>query len=136
MAETGEVPEGWSERQRAVWEGEETYWQVTQDGDVEGFLALAHEDFVGWPDTEENVITHDTLKPVVEEWVSDDSEEEFSYELTPLGVALSADTGVAYYRATEHRSGEEHTYRITHTWIETEDGWKILGGLSAPAERF
>lgn len=130
------VPDSWSARQRAVWAGEETYWDVTAEGDVEGFMALVHEDFVGWPDTEETAITLENLRPVIEEWVADDPDEDFRYELTPLGVALSGDTGVAYYRATEHRGGADNTYRITHTWLETDEEWKILGGLSAPAEQW
>lgn len=134
MGHSAEVPASWSERQRAVWAGEETYWELAEHGDVESLMALVHEDFLGWPDTEESAITHDDLRPIIEEWVAD-PDEDFSYELTPLGVALNEDTGVAYHRATEYRSGDENTYRMTHTWAETADGWKILGGLSAPVEQ-
>lgn len=136
MTEDVSVPESWSERQQAVWAGEQRYWDVTEQGNVDGFMALVHADFVGWPDTEENTVNRDTLRPGIEEWVSDDPDEDFSYDLTPLGVALNGDTGVAYYRATVARGGEENTYRITHTWIEREGDWKILGGLSAPTDQW
>lgn len=79
MGYTGEVPEEWPTLQRAVWEREEAYWELSKVGDSEGFLSLFDDQFVGWPDTEATPVTFQDLKPVVEEWVTDDSNQEFRY---------------------------------------------------------
>jgi ketosteroid isomerase-like protein len=39
----------WSAAQQEVWSMEEAYWERRQEGDVEGFMDLWDEDFVGWP---------------------------------------------------------------------------------------
>lgn len=138
MGNTGELPDEWSARQRAVWQREETYWKLSKIGDAEGFLALFDDRFVGWPDTEETPVTFQTLKPVIEEWVTDGGSEEFSYQLEPLSVALCGDVAIAYYRAQECRSktGEEHEYRMTHTWKRNDGEWKIIGGMAAPVDKW
>lgn len=33
----------------AVWQMEETYWRHVASGNVEAYVALWHDDFVGWP---------------------------------------------------------------------------------------
>ena len=43
--------------------------------------------------------------------------------------------GVAYYEA--HISEKDETEiaiheRFTHTWLRGSEGWKIIGGMSAP----
>ena len=35
--------------EQAVWRMEEQYWRDVQAGDVESYLTLWHENFVGWP---------------------------------------------------------------------------------------
>ena len=35
--------------EQAVWQMEEAYWRYVQAGDVEQYVTLWHERFVGWP---------------------------------------------------------------------------------------
>ena len=35
--------------EQAVWQMEETYWRYVQAGDVERYVTLWHDRFVGWP---------------------------------------------------------------------------------------
>lgn len=35
--------------EQAVWQMEEAYWRYVQAGDVEHYVTLWHERFVGWP---------------------------------------------------------------------------------------
>ena len=39
----------WSPEQLDVWKSVNQYWELYASGDVEGFLAYMHKDFVGWP---------------------------------------------------------------------------------------
>ena len=43
-----------------VWAMEESYWRYVQAGDVEGFLSLWHENFVGWPSQMAQPVTRAT----------------------------------------------------------------------------
>ena len=42
--------------------------------------------------------------------------------------SLKADDRETYLRLWEV---ETHTSRLTHTWMRTDQGWKIIGGMSA-----
>lgn len=131
-----DVRMNWSATQKQVWEREKTYWELTAAGDVERFVALWDDRFVGWPDAEETPVTRSELRPVVADWFEDVRSNELSYALDPLAVAASGNVAIAYYRArTEYRgkNAEQTTeYRMTHVWRKTEDEWKIVGGTSAP----
>jgi len=60
------------------------------------------------------------------------------YKLEPLSVReYGKDVVVTLYRATVQsvdRTGTNentHTSRLIHTWMKTERGWQIIGGMSA-----
>jgi hypothetical protein len=39
----------WNPDEKAVWHLEEYYWHFVSVGDVESYVKLWHDDFVGWP---------------------------------------------------------------------------------------
>ena len=58
-------------------------------------------------------------------------------ELKPMSVRLYGHVGVVHYEAharAQTRTGTaiDDRERYTHTWLRTEQGWKIIGGMSAP----
>jgi hypothetical protein len=60
------------------------------------------------------------------------------YKLEPFSVReFGGDVVVTLYRSTVHSTdrtgGNESTRaaRLTHTWMKTEKGWRIIGGMSA-----
>jgi ketosteroid isomerase-like protein len=62
-----------------------------------------------------------------------------SYSIEERAVHVTGDVAIDHYRIKANwaktDSGEvtkTDTARITHTWIRTDGGWQILGGMSAP----
>ncbi len=59
-----------------------------------------------------------------------------SYELKPQVIMIYGKVAIVHYMAEllwANQKGEQQTtpFRITHTWLNEEGKWKILGGMSA-----
>ena len=117
-----------------VWAMEEAYWQRVGAGDVEGYLDLWDESFMGWPCTAESTYR----KGAIAGWMAGvrDGRYEISYELERHGVQLFDDVAVAYYTTPivytypdGHREGTNERWKFVHTWRRDGDTWRILGGM-------
>lgn len=109
-------------------------------GDVDAYVKLWHDDFVGWPCFE--------WKPArigdIGKWVRDirDNRWKLTYQLKPLEVQEFGDDIVVVHYATEYvydygdgtRSGAGIWRKFTHTWMRTGEDWQIIGGMCAAQE--
>lgn len=137
MGESGEEKrEHWSAAQQAVWEREETYWDLVEAGNLERYLELWDDDFVGWPFDTETPITRSSLRTYERDWFEKLNAGEFRYTLTPQAIAVAGDVAIAYYRAhlnyIDDHEEETMNVRVTHTWLHDDEEWKILGGMNTP----
>lgn len=124
-----------------VWALEEAYWRYVREGDVERYLSLWHEDFIGWPCTADS--SHPVRKDAAAAWIQGIRDQKLW-----LSVALqregSQDFGgvvVVHYSTpvtTEYPdgriTGKEQLYKFTHTWMKVGQGWQIIGGMCAPLD--
>jgi ketosteroid isomerase-like protein len=124
----------------AVWQLEEDYWRFVSAGDIEAYVKLWHDDFVGWPCFEWSP----ARKGDIGKWVRDirDNHWKLTYQLKPLEIQeFGGDTVVVHY-AAEYvydygdgtRSGAGIWRKFTHTWMKTEGRWQIIGGMCAAQE--
>jgi ketosteroid isomerase-like protein len=108
-----------------VWAGEVSYWETLKAFDLDGYTSLWHDSVVGWP--------HGQPAPI-----------DKSAFVKLAGGAMevlrpgSGDVGIAYLQVhwcamTNDGAEIQFDERITHTWLRTHEGWKIIGGMSAPA---
>jgi ketosteroid isomerase-like protein len=116
---------------------EETYWKNGKAADEAHYMSLWHENFRGWP--------RDQASPVGMQGLGEAVQGKFArkgtldYEILSQAVPVTGSIGITQYavrsRCTK-TDGRKDTFdsRITHTWLKTETGWKIIGGLSAPVE--
>src|SRR6201993_583725 len=118
--------------EQAVWEQEETYWRLVKADNRQGYLDLWDDRFVGWPRFENNPIHKDVITRFMSE------RRVLDYRLEPLSVReFGGNVVITLYRATVHSrdstGANESTRasRLTHTWMKTEKGWRIIGGMSA-----
>jgi ketosteroid isomerase-like protein len=129
-----------SPHEAAVWQLEEYYWRFVSSGDIDAYVKLWHDDFVGWPCFEWNP----ARKGDIGKWVRDirDNRWKLTYQLKPLEIQeFGSDTVVVHY-AAEYvydygdgtRSGDGIWRKFTHTWMKTEGGWQIIGGMCAAQE--
>ncbi|MCJ7558536.1 MAG: nuclear transport factor 2 family protein [Gammaproteobacteria bacterium] len=126
-----------------VWAREDEYWRYVKAGDVENYVSLWDENFIGWPCGQD----HPMGKASIGDWVQKIRDEGISvdYELTHEGASDFGNTVVAHYRFTRvdtypdgRVEGQGRKYKITHTWMKGGDTWQIIGGmcgdLSTPAQ--
>jgi hypothetical protein len=110
-------------------------------GDVERYLTLWHDRFVGWPCGSD----HPSGKSTIGDWVKRirDEKMRYRYSLTQEGTVELGDVIVVYYqtpmvsmypdgRVEGQVNGLDQPRKITHTWSRTASGWKIIGGMCAP----
>lgn len=111
--------------EKAVWQEEETYWRLLHDNQKTAYLALWDDRFVGWPRFESNRTGKDGIASSFFAPVSE-------YKLLPLSVReYGKNVVITFYRASITRSGVTRTSRLTHTWMRSKAGWRIIGGMSA-----
>ena len=128
----------WSDTRGEIWRGEETYWELVRDADVEGFLDLLHRRFIGWPGGAETPVAFADFRPSVTDWFEAVSAAEFDYSLTPRAIVVAGDVAVSHYQvrisyeyddAETRESRESRESRITHTWQREDGEWRIIGGM-------
>jgi ketosteroid isomerase-like protein len=120
----------------AVWKLEHSYWDFVKAQDLTSYHALWHPDFVGWP----SVSAQPVRKDHITDWITSNAAKGLHLALYSLKPADSQATGqlvVVHYWITfawqdQSGSGEPHTLRVTHTWVKTDKGWQIIGGMSSP----
>lgn len=119
-----------------VWKMEESYWEIVRARDFEGYLRLWHEDFVGWQCAEPEPGGVEGIG----DWVRELRNEnvEVSYELRREAIQAFGSTTVVHYavrwtfRYPDGRVAGNETWRkITHTWINVDGRWLIVGGMCA-----
>ncbi|HEU5399833.1 MAG TPA: DUF4440 domain-containing protein [Terriglobales bacterium] len=133
-----QAPMTMSAEQREVWAGEEAYSRYLMNHDLEGYMSLWDERFIGWPYARSTPGTKADIREAV---AQDLAETQHSEPVpTPLAVNVFGNVANTYYilrsKSTD-KSGKtaEHAYRISHTWQRTDGKWKIIGGMSAPHEK-
>lgn len=128
-----------ADAEKAVWRLEEDYWRYVQEGNVDAYVELWHEDFVGWP-------CHSKApsdKSGIGNWVREirDNRWKLDYTLRPLEARTFGDVVVVHY-AAEYvydygdgtRSGAGLWRKFTHTWKKSGDRWQIITGMCAAQE--
>ncbi len=116
-----------------VWSKEEAYWRFVQAGDVEGYLTLWHDQFMGWPSDAD----HPATKASIANWVREirDKKTRLTYSLTLEGARDFGNIVIVYYRADQTYTDpdghvEKGLNKATHTWLKVGSTWQIIGGMA------
>ena len=136
IATTPSFAAEFSDDEAAVWQMEETYWRLVAAGDVEAYVSLWHDDFVGWP----CFSWTPTGKANIGSWVEEirDNNWTLTYDLRPEAIQLFGEVAVVHY-AAEYvfgygdgtSKGKGDWRKFTHTWMKVNAGWQIIGGMCA-----
>jgi len=123
--------------EQAVWRLEEQYWVYVAKSDLDGYLTLWDERFVGWPSFSPKPVGKDGIGG----WIRPlhaDPEQRFEYSLEPMAVRSFGDVVVAHYLVKERwvsvKTGQvtrSESSRITHTWKKRVNTWVIVTGMSS-----
>lgn len=117
-----------------VWDREADYWRFVKEGDVENYVSLWHDSFIGWPCGQE----HPKRKASIGDWVREvrDKQIKVDSNLTREGAEDFGNVVVVHYRFTRVDTypdgkveGKGKESKITHTWMKVGDEWLIIGGM-------
>jgi hypothetical protein len=128
------APASLAEATGPAWAGEARYWSDSERGDFADFIQLFSDRFTGWPCGASLPQAKSDIKGTIKGLQPGTVLDRKS---TVVGPGLV----ITYYRATGRFRGdagkiETVVTNITHTWVPTTEGWKIIGGMCriAPAE--
>ena len=126
--------------EQEIWNLEKSYWEYVKANDLQRYRALWHDDFVGWP----FVSAAPVQKDHITDWITNNTSKGLklrSYSIEQLAVRITGDVAIDHYRIKVNWASSDtgevvrtDAMRITHTWIETNGTWQILGGMSAPVD--
>jgi hypothetical protein len=131
------IPTPASGTEKTIWDLEHSYWQYVEANDLSAYRKLWHADFLGWPSLSAEPVHKDHIT----DWITSQTSAGRSLKLIAFKSAAIQSTGttlvVVYYRTTfkwidKAGQGDEHTIRVTHTWIKNGQDWQIIGGMSMP----
>jgi ketosteroid isomerase-like protein len=126
-----------SSQQKEVWQMEETYWRDVKGFDEAHYMTLWHKGFLGWPQDQKMPIGKVALGEAVHRKFQ--RKGTLDYEFLSKSVAVTGSVGITQYAVKSSFTGTDghkasFSSRITHTWLKTDEGWKIVGGMSGPFE--
>src|SRR5262249_22589010 len=81
--------------QKEVWQMEETYWKDVKEGNVDHYMTLWHDNFLGWPRDIEKPVGKDGLAQSVKRKMA--SGHVSSYEFLSKAVSVTGNVGVVQY---------------------------------------
>ena len=117
-----------------VWQREADYWRYVAAGDVDSYVALWDDRFIGWPCDQ----PHPLRKAGIGDWVRKvrDQHIRVDAELTREGAQDFGDVVVVHYSFTRvdtypdgRVEGRGDVRKITHTWMKVGADWLIIGGM-------
>jgi ketosteroid isomerase-like protein len=120
--------------QKGVWERELAYCRYLQNGDLDGYMSLWDEDFVGWPNHDPAPVTKADIRKEVATEIKSGVKVICNPVLRKVNVL--GDIAATFYvlelsTTKKDGSAENSKPRITHTWRKRNGEWKIVAGMSA-----
>lgn len=122
----------YSEAERKIWQLEEKYWEYWINKDMEGYLSLLHDGFIGWPSQLELPSDKKSAREFVQNFWN--QIEFIALEMKPAAIKIIDGVAVVhFFLIMKDEAGNRvgSRYRITHTWIKQGGKWQVMGGMSS-----
>jgi len=126
------INQEYSDAEKKVWQLEERYWEYWINKDIEGYLSLLHEDFLGWASSLELPGDKKASREFVQKFWT--QIKLFAFEMKPTAIKIIDDVAVVhYFLIWKDKDGNQvgSRYRITHTWMKQGGKWQVIGGMSS-----
>ncbi len=120
----------WSAEQKDVWASVEKYWEISSNGDAEGFLSYFDDSYIGW--SNRGAFPNDkasTSKFI--RWEMKNS-QTLLYSITPASIWVKGDFAFTHYFFTvleKNKDGKEEwsSGRWTDVLMKKGDKWVLVG---------
>jgi len=134
-AQDGEkqVNNKWDKAEEEIWSLEEIYMSYFRDANHEAILSIWHPQILAWPDSE----PHPAGKKRAVKFLEDNYPDpiEVAFQIKREGIRILGNIAITHYLLIsswidEDGIEQKSESRITHTWINENSKWRILGGMS------
>ncbi len=110
--------------EQTVWNLEHAYWRCAQIDHLTSYVALWHEDFLGWPGS----YPAPTHKDHITDWIVSQTSKGLALktiEFKPAGIQITGNLAATCYWVTfkwvnKDGGGVVHTTRFTHILLRSE----------------
>jgi ketosteroid isomerase-like protein len=120
----------WSAAQKEVWKNVEAYNALNMAGDVEGYLAYVHPDYLGW-DYKSSMPKN---KAATRKWIEYQWKKNkfMLIELDPVGIQIHGNVAFAHYYFSvtfKDSEGKDKNIagRCTDILMKQGDKWLLIG---------
>jgi hypothetical protein len=129
--------------EQVVWKLERAFCDDTRSGNLTAAMDLVDPDFLGWGGRAGVPMHKDDLAESLAQTAAERSASKthsVSFLITPVTSHPVGNMVILEYTVTDiltdtaHHTIETHN-RVTHTWIQRGDSWKMLGGMSTVASQ-
>ena len=120
----------WSDEQKAVWAGVETYWQAGMSDDPSGFLSYFDDSYFGWNYQNESPGPKSHVVKAMNYWYKKGKTKY--YNLTPASIWVNGNFAYVHYyyaQVMENSEGKPTTEkgRWTDILMKKGDKWMLVG---------
>jgi ketosteroid isomerase-like protein len=130
LAQSSLLAQEWSVAQKEVWKNVEAYWALDAAGNLDGFLAYFHNDYMGWSVQSPLPGGKETVRKFVAH--SYKGEKTLVYDIKPAGIAVFGDVALAdYYYTRIYKDVEGKEKTEGGRWLDVlkkqGDKWVLIG---------
>jgi ketosteroid isomerase-like protein len=120
----------WSEKQKEVWQNVETYWKLSAEGDVEGWLSYFHSDYLGWH-YEADIPWDKATRTKWGNYLFQTS-KLLIYDIKPVGIKIHGNVAIVHYYfhvVNEDTEGKKivNKGRWTDILVKQDNKWVMIG---------
>ena len=120
----------WTDAQKEVWTAVETYNDLAEKGDIQGFLSYFDESYSGWPYVADAPGSKKEVNKVVTYWLA--NSKTLYQTLTPARIWVSGDFAYVHYyytQLTENSEGKKEWEkgRWTDILMKKDGKWIMVG---------
>lgn len=120
----------WSAEQQEVWQNVQTYWDLSINEDLDGWLSYFHDDFLGWVKGQSFPTTKADRRASMMR--SMETTDNVLCTLKPIGIKVHGNVAIVHYffsYTDVDAKGEEHSAAGHWTDILMKQGnkWVMIG---------
>ncbi|MGL5324968.1 MAG: DUF4440 domain-containing protein [Aeromonas sp.] len=121
----------------SLWSAEEGYWNRVRSMDFAGLTNILHADFIGWPNNQPAPMNAAALINWYKQFPQILRADSITYTLTRHAASIIGAIGIVQCEIDVRASLKNGApfvvvERITHTWVQAEGVWVLVGGMAAP----
>lgn len=115
-----------------IWEKELAIYKARESGDLEVYISLSSEQYMGWPPGWPEPSNLDKLRAGAKGMKGMDKER---LTMTFKKLALSADGNTAIIYYSTHRTSDptgkvvDQHFDVSHVWVKEGAEWKLMGSM-------